>query len=192
MWKQKTIELNTRNTKFRIEEAGEELSIKQWLLLLKNSEAFRKWYNSLLADTEYAAFFWENPPFADPVLNQSYECNIIDSPFLAGKDPVPRAFQSYFEEDKEIVTFPNLGKDALLLVPTPQKEASVYTHIGEFVRRADWSQINRFWSKTASETLKAISSKPKWLSTSGLGVFWLHVRIDRYPKYYQTAEYKQA
>jgi hypothetical protein len=192
MWKQTTLESNSHNTKFRIEESGEELSIKKWLLLLKNSEAFRKWYNSRLADTDYAAFFWENPPFGDSILDQSYECNIIDSPFLSEKDPAPETFQNYFEEDKEIVTFPNLGRDALLLVPTPRKEASVYTHIGEFVRRADWSQIDRLWQKTAYETMKAISSTPKWLSTSGLGVFWLHIRIDRYPKYYQTAEYKQT
>ena len=31
------------------------------------------------------------------------------------------------------------------------------------------------------------SKKPDqklWVSTSGLGVFWLHLRLDSYPKYY--------
>ena len=31
-----------------------------------------------------------------------------------------------------------------------------------------------------------------WVSTSGLGVYWLHVRLDSYPKYYQHAPYKNA
>ena len=29
-----------------------------------------------------------------------------------------------------------------------------------------------------------------WLSTSGLGVYWLHVRLDSYPKYYTYRPYK--
>lgn len=32
---------------------------------------------------------------------------------------------------------------------------------------------------------------PLWVSTSGLGVSWLHVRLDSRPKYYTYAPYKQ-
>ena len=31
----------------------------------------------------------------------------------------------------------------------------------------------------------------KWLSTHGLGVSYLHVRIDKYPKYYSFTEYRK-
>ena len=31
--------------------------------------------------------------------------------------------------------------------------------------------------------------KKVWMSTSGLGVYWLHVRLDSRPKYYQFAEF---
>jgi hypothetical protein len=34
--------------------------------------------------------------------------------------------------------------------------------------------------------------EPLWLSTAGQGVFWLHVRLDRYPKYYNHAPYRHA
>ena len=30
-----------------------------------------------------------------------------------------------------------------------------------------------------------------WLSTSGLGVYWLHVRLDSRPKYYTYEPYKR-
>ena len=33
---------------------------------------------------------------------------------------------------------------------------------------------------------------PRWLSTAGLGVPWLHLRLDTRPKYYQYGPYKNA
>jgi hypothetical protein len=32
---------------------------------------------------------------------------------------------------------------------------------------------------------------PLWISTSGLGVYWLHVRLDARPKYYTYAPFRQ-
>ena len=34
-----------------------------------------------------------------------------------------------------------------------------------------------------------LGGKPVWLSTAGLGVGWLHVRLDDRPKYYRHAPY---
>ncbi|MGB1216866.1 MAG: DUF6940 family protein [Saprospiraceae bacterium] len=30
-----------------------------------------------------------------------------------------------------------------------------------------------------------------WLSTAGLGVYWLHIRMDNRPKYYKHKAYKE-
>jgi hypothetical protein len=127
----------------------------------------------------------------DQNLEDDYECNIINSDFLASRSPDPQTFSQYFNKTKNVVTFPNLGHDADLIVPCPKSENSCYTHIGSFVRKADENQIDEFWKITGRETLLAIGSKPTWLSTSGLGVFWLHARIDTVPKYYQTIEFKK-
>ena len=35
-----------------------------------------------------------------------------------------------------------------------------------------------------------LSDRPLWLSTSGAGVAWLHVRLDDRPKYIQHAPYR--
>jgi hypothetical protein len=91
-----------------------------------------------------------------------------------------------------VVSFPNLGGDAQLVVPCPIAEKNVYTQIGSFVRNAPKQQLTHFWKRTGSEMLSAITEKPRWLSTSGLGVYWLHVRIDSVPKYYQTDAYKRV
>lgn len=37
---------------------------------------------------------------------------------------------------------------------------------------------------------KRISGNPVWLSISGLGVYWLRIRLDARPKYYQHLPYK--
>ena len=34
------------------------------------------------------------------------------------------------------------------------------------------------------------SQRPLWLSTNGLGVAWLHARIDARPKYYSHRPYR--
>ncbi|NBC04307.1 MAG: hypothetical protein GVY20_11450 [Bacteroidetes bacterium] len=191
MWSITEIDSTNQNIKFGIVENGDSISNQYFLELLRNSQPFRKFYNGFLADCDYDAFFWENRPITNQVLEDDYECNIINSNFLASRSPDSRTFRQYFERNKKVVTFPNLGNDAQLIVPCPRKEDNCYTHIGSFVREADRDQIDKFWQITGHETLQEVNSKPKWLSTSGLGVFWLHVRIDTIPKYYQTKEYKK-
>lgn len=191
MWKVSEIESSQQNIKFVIHEDGSPISNRDFLELLQDSQTFRKFYNSFLAETSYETFFWENKPMMGQNLGDDYECNILNSDFLANRSPDPHTFNQYFDESKQVVTFPNLGNDAELIVPCPHVNGETYTHIGSFVRQATPNQIDEFWSITGIETLKSIGSKPKWLSTSGLGVFWLHIRIDTIPKYYQTEEYKE-
>ncbi|MCG2589690.1 DUF6940 family protein [Rhodohalobacter sulfatireducens] len=191
MWSITEKESTNQSLTFGIDEDGDPISNQYFLELLSNSQPFRKFYNGFLADSDYDAFFWENRPITNQNLEVNYECNIINSDFLASRSPDSHTFRQYFDSNKKVVTFPNLGNDAQLIAPCPQKEDNCYTHIGSFVRKADEDQIDKFWQITGHETLQAVNSKPKWLSTSGLGVFWLHVRIDTIPKYYQTKEYKK-
>lgn len=143
-----------------------------------------------MAESGYGAFFWENKPVTFDTLADRYECNLINTQFLASMTPDLQTFSQYFKEEKQVVTFPNRGGDAMLVVPCPDEEKPGYTHIGIFVRQAGEDQIETFWRTVGDQTLKAIGQEPRWLSTSGLGVYWLHARIDSSPKYYQTVEYK--
>lgn len=190
MWNATEIESSKENLKFFILEDDNRISNLHFLELLRDRKEFQLFYNDYLAGCGFEAFFWENKPLTRQTLNKDYECNLINSDFLAGCSPDSGTFQSYFRDDKAVVRFPNLGKDAMLVVPCPVKEPSVYTHIGNFVRNAGASQKQEFWKQVGEVTLSQIGEEPRWLSTSGLGVFWLHVRIDYYPKYYQTEDYK--
>src|SRR5699024_6495415 len=185
MWTISKVAATDQNQKFRIEEDDSPITYKQFLMLLENSTHFRTFYNQSLAASPFEAFLWENKPVSQSSLDQLYECNIIDSPFLVDQQPDLQTFQSHFKSHKQVVSFPNLGKDAQLIAPCPINDPDTYTHIGCFVRRAVSKQIDQFWQLTARQMLDELGEAPKWLSTSGLGVFWLHVRIDSRPKYYQ-------
>lgn len=190
MWKAVETDSSDQHLKFRIRENNSPVSSSKFLKLLEGSELFREFYNDFLASSGFKAFFWENKPMSGGLMTEEYECSLINSGFLAGKSPDINTFQDHFDRSKKVVSFSNLGKDAQLIAPVPKGKVDCYTHIGVFVRYADKHQIDGFWKTVAEETVQHINKNPVWLSTSGLGVFWLHARIDSYPKYYQTAEYK--
>jgi len=190
-WKLHPLQSTNNNLKFGITDDSKRLTFQQVLEFLGSSPDFIQFYNTLLINSGFEAFFWENPPATNKTLDQPYECNLINSSFLAGTTPDRKTFSQYFRDDKEVVSFMNLGGDAELIAPCPTKDDSGYAHIGSFIRNAPKNQIERFWKLTAHRMLNAIGGEPKWLSTSGLGVFWLHARIDSRPKYYQSPEYKQ-
>jgi hypothetical protein len=189
-WHTQSIDSSENNYKFTVYEGSSVLSNLDFLQSLKESEPFGRWYSQFLTSTGFDAFFWENKPFTANTLSSPYECNIVRSTYLAGQSPDSKPFRDYFDDKKEVVSFSNLGKDAQLIAPVPKDVGDDFTHLGRFLCEADKNQIDRFWKTVAGETLQRISDKPLWLSTSGLGVFWLHARIDTYPKYYQTEEYK--
>ncbi|SMO90529.1 DUF6940 family protein [Fodinibius sediminis] len=190
MWNIDRLTSSSYHIKFRIYDEESVITNQYFLELLFKSSNFRRFYNTFLADSPFEAFLWENRPMTLHNLDRPYECNLVNSKPLAERKADHLTFSSYFDHKKAVVTFPNLGGDALLIVPCPLKKFSVYPHIGAFIRKADNHQIDAFWQKTAKQMLDRIAPTPRWLSTSGLGVSWTHARIDSRPKYYQSREYK--
>lgn len=191
-WNAITLGSNEKRLMFRLNENDKPLSHRDFLTLLSDSDTFINWYNQFLASSDFTAFFWENKPVTTDNLDEIYECTLIKSTSLAHVSPDQSTFDSYFKQQKNAVSFPNLGGDAQLVAPCPvSQESIIYTQIGSFVRQAPGKQITDFWQLVGKEMLDNIQKEPRWLSTSGLGVYWLHVRIDSVPKYYQTKEYKK-
>jgi hypothetical protein len=48
------------------------------------------------------------------------------------------------------------------------------------------------WATAARLVRENLGDTPRWLSTAGLGVPWLHLRLDSYPKYYRYRPYTTA
>ncbi|MEE8344520.1 MAG: hypothetical protein V3R35_04240 [Woeseiaceae bacterium] len=174
-----------------IYQGEDPVSFGAYLKLLEEDQAFASWFTGLLAGADYEAFFWEHPPLSDANIDSGVEFVLLDSPALARLSSNPEPFRSHFERDRqgEIVSFRSLGGDAVLLAPRPSGPPEACVHLAAFVRQAAQSQIENLWRETGRAMRENLSERKLWLSTSGLGVSWLHIRLDSYPKYYQHRPY---
>jgi hypothetical protein len=124
---------------------------------------FRTLFNGLLADTPFTAFRWETPGVTNATLTRPFECVLLDSPGLARR-PEPRAFADHFSgAEGGVVSFPNLGRDAVLVVPCPVAEASAYGHLAAFVRLAPERQRHALWQAVGEAMARRVGASPVWL-----------------------------
>ncbi len=173
-------------------EEGAQLSFGE-VVALWREPPFQGFFVGVLADVPFEAFFWETPPLTTKSLGDPFEAALIRAPQLRGARADPRPFaenMSSVRGAEGIVSFPNLGKDAQLVVPCPRAAPEVYAHLAAFVRGAPEVQRCGLWSHVAAAVEARLGQAPLWLSTAGLGVAWLHVRVDRRPKYYRYGPYR--
>lgn len=181
--------------KISIFTGDKQITYSEVIELWQQDNKFRWFFISLLADAPMSAYFWETPPVSRSSADREFEFVLVDSPKLADIDPDPSDFQQYFESaTKEVVTFPNLGNDALLVVPCPIANTVARTHLASFVRFAPESQQHLLWQTVGRLLAQKLNEQgqPIWVSTSGLGVHWLHVRLDSDPKYYTYKPYNEV
>ena len=196
MWTGRAEELDGgRVRKIAVLSRSEALRYTDAVGLWQCDWEFRSFFAGLLVEAPFAAYFWECPPLTEATLTQPFEFVLVDSPRLASMPPDAQAFADRFESDDAgggIATFWNLGRDALLVAPRPRASPSVYAHIAAFARGAPAEQQHALWRATGAAVAAHLSARPLWLSTSGLGVAWLHVRLDSWPKYYSYPPYRRS
>ena len=168
------------------------LDMRDVISLWRDDGGFRDFFAATLATSPYDAFFWEMPPLDAGALAREFECAIIPSGALARMHADDTAFAEHLLGAEPVSVFSNLGGDALLIAPRKIGDVDCYGHIASFVRRAPQEQIHALFHCLAIEIEKrlAASRERAWVSTSGFGVPWVHVRLDRRPKYYQYDPYK--
>lgn len=162
-----------------------------------------------------AVYFECNPVRADRVKNTPFLMTLLNSPSLAKiktADPQPFSKQllkasghsasahSASGRNRFAAAFPNLSGDAVLIVPTgattllPQTiNLDAYAHLVAFVRRGGAAEVDAFWKAVFQQMTQRLRQNPQtwiWLSTSGDGVSWLHMRCDTTPKYYRFKPFK--
>jgi hypothetical protein len=159
----------------------------------RSDAQFRSWFNAVLVGVSFSAFRWETPCVSTNTVSQPFEFVLLDSSHLP-RQPDANAFGDRFRDDveAEVLTFSNLGGDAIMVVPRPIGPDSAYGHIGAFVRSAPEPQRDALWKAVGDAMMGRLGVKPVWLSTAGGGVSWLHVRLDDRPKYYGFAPYRKV
>jgi hypothetical protein len=167
------------------------LTIHDFLKLLARNAHFADWYSAVLAASRFEAFFWELPALCLNAIHHDSEFVLLDAPALTAQAQDQRPFNEHFAANEhDISVFTSLGGDAQLIAPCPTTDIACYSHLAVFIRQAPVLQRQHFWHATAATALELMSDKPRWLSTSGLGVSWLHARLDQKPKYFQHKPYK--
>lgn len=160
------------------------------LRLWKESEAFRSFFIKLLADSPLTAYRWETPAVSSSSVDRTFEFVLLRSDSLE-RPADAEAFAEHFTGDSDVVTFSNLSGDAVMVVPCPVAKEAGYAHLASFIRTAPESQLHQLWQAVARAMELRMSDRPVWLSTAGMGVAWLHVRLDNRPKYYGYSPFKQ-
>ena len=179
-----------RVQRFVISHDAKTLAYAEVLELLRDDPAFRLYFTRLLAKSPYVAYRWETPCVTKATLGRDFEfvllrCDSLVRPVDAS------AFKSYFENGSEVVSFPNLGRNAEMVVPCPVGDPENYGHLASFSRNAPEAQLHQLWHHVAVAMDTRVSDRPVWLSTAGMGVSWLHVRLDDRPKYYGYSPYRE-
>ena len=167
----------------------EQLTFSAFFRLLQGDQDFAGWYTDLLKSSPFTSYFWEHPPLTTSRFACGVEFVMIDAPILGRMRPNTDAFRSHFAGEN-VVTFRNLGGDALLIAPSLGDSSPGYAHLATFLHEAPASQVHAIWQCVGQTISKCLTDKPIWLSTSGLGIAWLHIRLDSSPKYYQHQPYK--
>jgi hypothetical protein len=182
---------DVRGLRFAVEIDSRPATCADVLRAWQGDADFRSLFNATLAEAPFKAFRWETPAVAGTA-SRPFEFVLLDSPGLARR-PEPEAFAEHFgRAGSEVVVFPNLGGDAILVVPCPIADPSAYGHLAAFVRRAPEPQRHALWQSVGAAMARRVSSGPVWLSTAGAGVSWLHVRLDDRPKYYGFEPYRES
>lgn len=176
----------------RVVEAGRPWSRGELLERLERDAEARRWLSAVLAARPEAAFFFELPPLTGGTLDAPAELAIVDAPALARTSADPSSFERELAGATDVAAFGNLSGDAFLIVPAERGPRAAYAHLAAFVRSAPPTQVDALWARVAKEARMRVGPAPLWLSTAGMGVPWLHVRLDARPKYYRHAPYRVA
>ncbi len=189
-----TSENNGNLYKTRVKRSGKELTFREVLNLWENDQLFVDFYLSLFKKYGFSSYIWETPPISTNSLDQAFEFVILNSP-RSSQIPDVNTFYEYFDKNTKnngIVSFLNLGHDAMLVVPSPLRVGSDYSDLVEFFTNAPLDQQRALWKVTAHEIKIKLSSDNLWVSVAGGGISWLHIRLDDQPKYYRYTPYSKC
>jgi len=174
---------------------GRTVTMREAFGLLAEDSDFRAELIEALQSASFRAYFWEIPGVTESTSNRPFEYVLTNAPAFQKVASEPEAFREHFPKDSDqdgVVTFQNLSRDATLVVPCPLGGTTDYAHLAAFLRSAPLEQRHALFQAVGRAALQRLSSQPSWLSTAGLGVYWLHVRVDARPKYYRHRPYKEA
>lgn len=186
----------TTGVRLTVEAGGAPLSWRQVAVDLAAGGDVGGAWTAALASLPYPGAFWECLPASARTVDQPFEAVVLDSAAVGGLRTDARPFRQALRgvDPVGVHTMTNLGGDAVLVVPAGSGSPASHAHLLAFLRGGAPEQIAALWQAVGRAVLARWEERPApvWVSTSGLGVSWLHLRLDDRPKYYSWAAYRRA
>lgn len=92
------------------------------------------------------------------------------------------------KKNEYVISSKNLSNDTILVIPKP-KDNKNFTNLFFFMKNASEIQKKKVWQKVARESRKLLKKNDHiWISTHGLAIDYLHIRISTKPKYYEKSK----
>ncbi|MCE8163486.1 MAG: hypothetical protein I3273_06620 [Candidatus Moeniiplasma glomeromycotorum] len=185
--------INDNTYKYKITlNNGSEIDFANFIIFLKtkDKEFFAAFQGALKdANSKFPAYFWKCPPVSHKTLGKTFELVVIKSETLNNIQQNYSSFQEHFgkSQDNQVVSFSSPSGN-LLVCPVPKGTAD-YKNISQFTKNAPLEQQQALWKEVADKLIKELkkdADAPRWLNTEGTGVPYLHVRIDKTPKFYSN------
>ena len=144
--------------RFTILQQEAALSFAAAIGLWERSAEFREFFIEQLRQSPFQSYRWETPPLSDATADRPFEYVLFQSPELE-RPAHSQAFQAQFaaEPAADVVTFANLGGDAVLVVPAPRGPDQAYPHLAAFVRSAPPEQQHRLWEAVGTAAAARLS-----------------------------------
>jgi len=180
---------------------GEELSWSEVLYLWQHDDEFCDLFTDTLCESEYDDFFWETLPVsAHTAAEHSFQFIVIDAKGVLASHPGnPRLFHQHtmhIQGSDQVVTFHNQSQRADMVAPCQSGPESHYGHLAAFLRSAPIAQIREFWRVLGQRVENLLGEggrspkSPVWVSSHGIGVPWVHIRLDSSPRFYHYTPWK--
>ncbi len=141
------------------------------------------WRTEVLDRIDARPGFWECAPVRRGEVHVPVRFVCIPSAAVARIVGSARAFAEHLTDPSGAAAFSSLRGDARLVAPGA---SGAYPHLQSFLAAGPAAQVDEVFALVGAELQSwwARTEAPVWLSTHGLGVPWLHVRLDSRPKYY--------
>ena len=184
-----------KQLRYHTPDMSMQTALRHW----EGKTSFSRVFIRALASCPFEHFVLEFPPVSGQTVHGvPFEFVVTHEPRLHRPQSLDD-FQQHSRRGKVVTHFPNLSGDSTLVVPLPGRRSggtSDFSSVGPFSRTAPLKRQLKLWKRVARCLLKEMKHDPHgvhyWLSTSGLGVPWLHVRIDNRPKYYVYEPFKRV
>lgn len=172
--------------------SGVSLTRGAFFEALRDDAALRRALWEALRALPMAAFAWETAPLSRASASRPMLQQVLPHPALARTEPDGSSFAEHLDTGagtEGVRWFENFGRDARLVVPCAPAPKSRFAHLAQFLAHASDTQrdaLLQLVGQLACEHLERLDT-PVWVSTAGMAVPWLHVRLDLRPKYYRSA-----